>query len=149
MPALANPSSRRSGTGSVKGFSPQLFLAAQSFVQRHRLQLVHNPRARLHHPVPMPQQLPQISILRARYPDSRKAIFQQQSQYQLRILAIRYAHPKTTTSHSCPMRAKRCQRGCNRKSGHSETLAGTRQSGLKFSMSGYCPTEPFRWNRSP
>jgi hypothetical protein len=60
-----------------------------------------------------------------------------------------YAHPKTTTSHSCPMRAKRCQRGCNRKSGHSETLAGTRQSGLKFSMSGYCPTEPFRWNRSP
>src|ERR1019366_6812935 len=74
---------------------PQLFLAAQAFVQRHRLQLVHDPRPRLHHPVTVPQQLPQISILPARYPDPRKAIFQQQSQNQLRVLAIRllFAHP--------------------------------------------------------
>jgi hypothetical protein len=53
------------------------------------LQLVHDPRARLHHPVTMPQQLPQISSLPARNPDLRKAIFQQQLQNQLRILAIR------------------------------------------------------------
>ena len=33
------------------------------------LQLVHDPGARLHHPVPVPQQLPQIAILPARYPD--------------------------------------------------------------------------------
>src|ERR1019366_3610189 len=58
-------------------------------VERHRLQLVHQTRARLHHPVPVPQQLPQIPILPARYPDLRKAIFEQQSQNQLRILAIR------------------------------------------------------------
>jgi len=38
-------------------------------VERHRLQLVHDPRARLHHPVPGPQQLPQIAILPVRHPD--------------------------------------------------------------------------------
>ena len=37
----------------------------------------------------MPQQLPQITILPTRHPDPRKAIFQQPSQNQLRILAIR------------------------------------------------------------
>jgi hypothetical protein len=52
------------------------------------LQLVHDPRARLHHPVPVPQQLPHIAILPARHPDLRKAIFHHQSQNQLRILAI-------------------------------------------------------------
>src|SRR2546422_932501 len=36
----------------------------------------------------MPQQLPQIPILPARDPDLRKAILEQQSQNQLRILAI-------------------------------------------------------------
>ena len=51
---------------------PQPLLAAQAFVERHRLQLVHDPRARLHHPVPVPQQLPQIPILPARHPDLRK-----------------------------------------------------------------------------
>jgi hypothetical protein len=63
-----------------------------------RLQLIHHPCARLHHPVPMPQQLPQITILPARYPDPRKIIFQQQSQNQLRILAIRLllAYPLRT-----------------------------------------------------
>jgi hypothetical protein len=30
----------------------------------------------LHHPVPVPQQLPQIAILRTRHPDLRKVIFQ-------------------------------------------------------------------------
>src|ERR1035437_1060766 len=38
--------------------------------------------------MPMPQQLPQITILPARYPDLRKVIFQHQSQNVLRILAI-------------------------------------------------------------
>src|SRR5580765_1806313 len=36
----------------------------------------------------MPQQLPQIAILRIRYPDPREAIFQQEPQQQLRVLAI-------------------------------------------------------------
>jgi hypothetical protein len=34
------------------------------------LQLVHDPRARLHHAVPVPQQLPQIPVLPARYPST-------------------------------------------------------------------------------
>jgi hypothetical protein len=67
----------------------QKLLTAQAFVERHGLQLVHDPRARLHHAVPVPQQLPQIPVLPARYPDLREAIFQQQLQNQLRILAIR------------------------------------------------------------
>jgi hypothetical protein len=53
------------------------------------LQLVHDSRPRLDHSVTMPQQLPQISILPARYPDLPKAIFEHQSQNQMRILAIR------------------------------------------------------------
>src|SRR6266700_676195 len=75
--------------------APQFFLATQAFVQRDRLQLIHNARARLHHAMPMPQQLPQIPVLRARYPDLRKAILEQQAQDQLRVLAIRLllAHP--------------------------------------------------------
>jgi hypothetical protein len=43
----------------------------------------------LHHAVPVPQQLSQIPIFPARYPDLGKAIFQHQPQNQLRILAIR------------------------------------------------------------
>jgi hypothetical protein len=54
----------------------QPFLAAHSLVERHRLQLVHDPRAGLQHPVPMPQQLSQIAIFPARYPDPRKTIFE-------------------------------------------------------------------------
>jgi len=38
--------------------APQPLLTAQPFVERHGLQLIHDPRARLHHPVPVPQQLP-------------------------------------------------------------------------------------------
>jgi hypothetical protein len=55
----------------------------------------HHSRAHLHQSMPMPQQLPQITILGVRYPDPRKAIFQQQLQNQLRILPVRLllAHP--------------------------------------------------------
>jgi len=53
------------------------------------LQLVHDAGARLHHSMPVPQQLPEIAILPTRYPNPGKAIFQQQSQQQLRILTIR------------------------------------------------------------
>ena len=52
------------------------------------MQLIHDARAHLHQPMAMPQQLPQIPVLRIRYPDPRKAIFQQQPQQQLRVLAI-------------------------------------------------------------
>src|SRR5947207_6698862 len=53
------------------------------------MQLVHDARAHLHQPMAMPQQLPQIAILRIWYPDPREAIFQQEPQQQLRVLAIR------------------------------------------------------------
>jgi hypothetical protein len=39
-------------------FAPQPLLTAQTFIERYGLQLVHDSRARLHHAVPMPQQLP-------------------------------------------------------------------------------------------
>jgi len=70
-------------------FSPQLLLAKQAFVQCYRLQLVHDPRTRLHHPMPMPEQLPQIPILPARHPDRWKIVLQQQAQNMQRILPIR------------------------------------------------------------
>jgi len=57
-------------------------------VHRQSLQLIHDPRAHLHQPMPMPQQLPQITILWTRYPDSRKTIFQQQLQQEFGILAV-------------------------------------------------------------
>ena len=43
MERAANDSSR------CRPPPPQLFLSPQSFVQRHRMQLVHDPRAHLHH----------------------------------------------------------------------------------------------------
>jgi hypothetical protein len=67
-------------------------LPEQSYSQ-FRLQLVHRTRARLHHPVSMPQQLPQVPVLPARHPDPWKAIFQQQSEQQLGILAICFLLP--------------------------------------------------------
>jgi len=70
-------------------YPPQPLLAAQSFVQRHCLQLVHDSSSRLHHAVAMPQQLPQIPILPARHPDRGKVVLQQQAQNVLRILSIR------------------------------------------------------------
>jgi hypothetical protein len=87
------------------GFSPQPLLAAWPFVERHGLQLVHDPRARLHHAVPVRQQLPQITILPARYPDLRKVILQHPSQNQLRqetpILSFILSRsvPRTKASH--------------------------------------------------
>ena len=68
---------------------PQPLLTAQAFIERHRLQLVHDPGARLHHAVPVPQQLPQIPVLPPRYPDLGKTILQQQLQDQSRVLAVR------------------------------------------------------------
>jgi hypothetical protein len=52
------------------------------------LQLVHDSGARLHQAVPVPQQLPQITILSARHPDLWKVILQHQSQNMLCTLAI-------------------------------------------------------------
>jgi len=53
------------------------------------MQLVHHPRAHLHQPMPMPQQLSIVAVLRIRYPDPRKTVFHQKAQQQLRILPIR------------------------------------------------------------
>jgi hypothetical protein len=71
-------------------FPPQLLPAQQALVQRHGLQLVHDPGTRLHHAMAMPQQLSQIPILPARHPDRRKVVLQQQTQNMLRILPIRF-----------------------------------------------------------
>jgi hypothetical protein len=60
------------------GFSTQPLLVAQAGVDRPCLQLVHHSRARLHRPVPAPQQLPQIAILLTRNPNLWKVIFQLQ-----------------------------------------------------------------------
>src|SRR5712692_7802726 len=50
--------------------------------------LVLDPRPYLYQPVPMPKELSQVSILRPRYPDPRKAVFHQQLQQVLGILAL-------------------------------------------------------------
>jgi len=50
--------------------------------------LIHDPRPHLHQPMPVPQQLPQITIPRTRYPDSRKPIFQQQLPHKSGIFAV-------------------------------------------------------------
>jgi len=44
--------------------------AAQAFIEGHRLQLVHDPGPRLHHAMPVPQQLPQIPVLPSLVPRS-------------------------------------------------------------------------------
>jgi hypothetical protein len=49
-----------------------------TLVHRQRLQLIHDPRAHLHQPMPVPQQLPEIPILWTRYPNLREVIFQHQ-----------------------------------------------------------------------
>src|SRR2546428_7460999 len=69
-------------------FPPQPLLTAQSFVQCQGLQLIHDAGAYLHHAVPVPQQLPQIPVLPAWYPNLRKVILQHESQNQLCILSI-------------------------------------------------------------
>src|SRR5215470_16394968 len=68
--------------------SPQLLPAQQAFIDGYGLQLVHDPGTHLHHPVAMPQQLPQIAILPARHPDLGKVILQHELQNMLRILPI-------------------------------------------------------------
>src|ERR1700689_3798868 len=101
MPSPARPRSQRERFQLLpSAFAPQLLLAVQTFVQRHRLQLIHDSRARLHHAMPMPQQLPQIPVLPVRHPDLRKVILQHQLQNMLRILAIRLLLPY-------PLRANR------------------------------------------
>src|SRR5580692_3058455 len=86
----AGPRSQAEGLQLLPSvFAPQPLLTAQTLIEGHGLQLVHDSRARLHHAVPVPQQLPQIPVLPTRYPDLRKTIFQHQLQNQLRILAIR------------------------------------------------------------
>src|SRR5207245_3004596 len=57
-------------------FLATTLLAAQSFIESHGLQLVHDPGAHLHHAVPVPQQLPHIAIVPAWHPDPRKTIFE-------------------------------------------------------------------------
>jgi hypothetical protein len=47
-----------------------------------------DPRPHLHQSVPVPKQLPQITILRTGHPDLGKVIFQQQLQQKLRIVAV-------------------------------------------------------------
>jgi hypothetical protein len=68
--------------------APQLGFPAPALVHRQRLQLIHDPCAHLHQPVPVPQQLTHITIFRTGYPDARKAIFHHQLQQQLRVLAV-------------------------------------------------------------
>ena len=60
----------------------------QTLVEGYGFELVHDPGARLHHAVPVPQQLSQIPVLPVRHPDLRKTILHKQAQNQLRILAI-------------------------------------------------------------
>ena len=62
--------------------------AAHSFIEGHGLQLIHDPCPQLHHPVPVPQQLPHIAILPARHPDPGKPILHQQAQNMSSILPI-------------------------------------------------------------
>src|SRR5436305_3891833 len=77
-------------------FPPQPLLTAQSFVQCQGLQLIHDAGAYLHHAVPVPQQLPQIPVLPAWYPNLRKVILQHESQNQLCILSIGLLFEKLT-----------------------------------------------------
>src|SRR6516164_8642614 len=79
---------RTQTTANTHSHSATLRLPALAFVHGQRLKLVHDPRAHLHHPMPVPQQLSQIPILRTRYPDSRKTIFHHQLQQKFRILAV-------------------------------------------------------------
>jgi hypothetical protein len=90
----ARPGSQPEGLQLLpSAFPPQPLLAAQPFLESYGLQLIHDPRAGLHHAMPVPEKLPQIAILPARHPDLRKTILEKQTQDQLRILAIRFLLP--------------------------------------------------------
>jgi len=58
-----------------------------------------NSRPHLHQPVPVPQELPQVSILRIRYPDPRKAVLHQQLQQVFGILAVGLLFPYSLRSN--------------------------------------------------
>src|ERR1700685_2771141 len=88
VPSPAGPRSQRERFQARTFRTPQPLLTSQPFVQRYRLQLIHDPRTRLHHAVAMPQQLPQVTVLPARHPDARKVILQHQLQDELGILPI-------------------------------------------------------------
>src|SRR5215831_14544203 len=88
--AAARPRRQANGLQLLaSALSPQPLLTAQAFIQSYRLQLVHDPGAHLHHPMAVPQQLPQIAIVPARYPDLGKIILQHELQNMPRILPIR------------------------------------------------------------
>jgi len=55
----------------------------------------------LHQPMPVPKQLPQITIFRTGYPDSRKAIFPQQLQQKLGIETIGFLLPDSQSLDLC------------------------------------------------
>jgi hypothetical protein len=64
--------------------------------------LIHDAGARLHHALPVPQQLPQIPVLPTRHPDRREVVLQQQTQNVLRILSIRLLFASALTPYlSC------------------------------------------------
>jgi hypothetical protein len=54
VPPPVRPRSQSKRFQSLPLASPQPLLAAQTFVQRNRLQLIHDPGAGLHHAVAMP-----------------------------------------------------------------------------------------------
>ncbi len=91
VPSSARPRSqlRLTPVAVRPAFPPQRFLAAQAFVERYGMQLVHDPvrvctmRCRCH------SSCRRSRFSAARYPDLRKAILHHQSQNQLRILTIR------------------------------------------------------------
>jgi hypothetical protein len=58
------------------GLAPQPVLPPHAFVQGDGLQLIFDPRPHLHQSMPVPQQLPQIAILRAGHPQPGKTIFE-------------------------------------------------------------------------
>src|SRR5215469_8219122 len=96
VPSAVGPRSQRKRLELLpSSFPPQPLLEPQPFVEGDRLQLIHDAGPRLHHAVPVPQQLPQIPVVPAWYPDPRKTIFHQQAQQQPCIFSIclRLAYP--------------------------------------------------------
>jgi hypothetical protein len=65
-----------------------------NFPESHRqsLQLIHDPCPHLHQPMPVPKQLPQITIVRTRYPNEgqrwKKKLWNEQGRAQLEKLPL-------------------------------------------------------------
>jgi hypothetical protein len=85
FPALANGGDERGGS-NARPFLGTRFEGAE-FRVLWNIRLIGVWRAIFVEPSDVPQQLSQIPIFPARYPDLGKAIFQHQPQNQLRILA--------------------------------------------------------------